>query len=87
MIVDWIVGIVLGALSAVFGLVPASDTDSMLASTNYQSGAWGILAQGNRILPIEDVLVCIALALTWQLLLLMWAAAQWIYDKLPFKAS
>jgi hypothetical protein len=85
MIFDSIVTFLVGVLNAVLTLFPAWSLpfDPSALAGNLAAGA----ANANAWFPVSTLGACIGAIFGLRLVMLGWAVAVFIYDKIPFKAS
>lgn len=83
MILDAIIGLIVGVLEGLLGLLPAFDISSTFASAGATLG--NAAGQLNAILPVSTMGVCIAALLALQLALFVWDVVVFIYDRFPGK--
>lgn len=88
MIIDFLVGFVLGVLDVLISLIPEWDPGYRFFNESGWAGTAGmILGSLNDFLPITEIGVALAILLAWSVATGAWAMLNWIYARLPLKGT
>lgn len=83
MVLDFIIGVVVGLLNGVLALIP----DFTIGSRGIGSSIGSAAAGANSVFPVVTLGLCIAAVIGLRLFLAVVAFLAWVWDKIPLKMS
>ncbi len=84
MVVVGLLSVLVAALNAVLGLVPAW-TPPTVTPTSAFGAALDYVAWGNRFFPVRHVFLAVGVILSFRLLVSLWIGVVYLYRLIPLK--
>lgn len=85
MLVDFLIGLVVGIFTGILGLMPAYQLPASITDLGGTIGS--SVAAINGVFPVVTLGACLVLMIGARLFIAAWSAIAWAYDKIPFKFS
>ena len=83
MILDWIMGALIGLWTGFFALFPSYELPDSVSSVGSSLGA--SVSTVNGIFPIVTLGACLLVMIGARLFVALWAGISWVYGKIPLK--
>lgn len=83
MILDWIMGALIGLWTGILALFPSYTLPDSVSSVGSSLGA--SVATINGIFPVVALGGCLVVMIGARLFIVLWAGIAWVYAKIPFK--
>jgi len=85
MILDALIGLVVGLFTGILGLIPAYSPDARLSSFGTSLGS--SVAGLDGVFPVVALGACIGIVLAVRLFIAAWDLLVFLYHAIPFKAT
>lgn len=85
MISDAVIGLVVGLLRGLLALIPGWEPPPDAGDFGVQAG--GVVGMLSGYFPITALVVAIGLIYGFRIVMTVWTALVFVYDRLPFKAT